>query len=262
MAKKLLVSGGKLIRKTPDPQIKSGYGALYNWYAVDESVAYGGFIEGFTVPTSDQWTELTDHLGGDTGGKLKSVRTDHDIAPSDIAPRWDSPNEGATDEVNFGALPGGYRFPTGGSAYLGRRGRYWSSSVFQTSGVYWGFDSLYSNVDFDSYNKGVGFSVRCVRIASLTTVETALSDGTFLAPVQDYDGNWYEVVKIGTQAWLAQNLRTTHYTDGTPIPNITDNTEWEELTTGAYCWYDNDINTPGIVYTDEEIVGKKSLASS
>ena len=36
--------------------------------------------------------------------------------------------------------------------------------------------------------------------------------------IQDYDGNWYDAVVVGNQVWLAQNLRTTHYADGTPIP--------------------------------------------
>jgi uncharacterized protein (TIGR02145 family) len=38
---------------------------------------------------------------------------------------------------------------------------------------------------------------------------------------------------------MAENLKTTTYNDGTPIPNITDNTAWADDTTGAYCWYDN-----------------------
>jgi uncharacterized protein (TIGR02145 family) len=39
--------------------------------------------------------------------------------------------------------------------------------------------------------------------------------------------------------WMAGNLKTTSYSDGTPIPNITDNDSWAILTTGAYCNYDN-----------------------
>jgi uncharacterized protein (TIGR02145 family) len=57
--------------------------------------------------------------------------------------------------------------------------------------------------------------------------------------VTDIDGNVYNTVTIGTQIWMAWNLKTTKYNDGTAIPNVTDNTTWRALTTGAYCDYDN-----------------------
>lgn len=62
----------------------------------------------------------------------------------------------------------------------------------------------------------------------------------------DQDGNVYKTVTIGTQTWMAENLRTALYNDGTPISNVTDNEEWEHLTTGAYCNYDNTSNTDTI----------------
>ena len=57
--------------------------------------------------------------------------------------------------------------------------------------------------------------------------------------VTDIDGNVYHTVTIGTQVWLVENLKTTHYRDGTAIPNVTDGNTWDNLTTGAYCDYDN-----------------------
>jgi hypothetical protein len=51
--------------------------------------------------------------------------------------------------------------------------------------------------------------------------------------VSDIDGNTYKTVQIGTQFWMAENLKTSKYNDGTTIPNITDNTQWANLTTGA-----------------------------
>ena len=71
------------------------------------------------------------------------------------------------------------------------------------------------------------------------------------ASITDKDGNVYTSVTIGTQVWMVENLKTTKYNDGTPIPNVTDNTEWSNLTTPAYCWYDNDItkkNPYGALY--------------
>jgi len=66
--------------------------------------------------------------------------------------------------------------------------------------------------------------------------------------VADIDGNSYRTIQIGTQNWMAENLRVTHYRNGDLIPNVTDNTQWAGLTTGAYCWYNNDYLTYGSVY--------------
>ena len=58
----------------------------------------------------------------------------------------------------------------------------------------------------------------------------------------DIDGNVYKTIKIGEQWWMAENLKVTHYRNGDPIPNITGNTEWKNLSTGAYCNYENDTS--------------------
>jgi uncharacterized protein (TIGR02145 family) len=58
--------------------------------------------------------------------------------------------------------------------------------------------------------------------------------------VMDGDGNVYKTVVIGKQEWFAENLRISKYNDGTPIPNVIDNTQWSNLTTGAWCYYNND----------------------
>jgi uncharacterized protein (TIGR02145 family) len=55
----------------------------------------------------------------------------------------------------------------------------------------------------------------------------------------DPDGYTYKTVQIGDQVWFAENLRTSKYNDGTPIPHVTDNNAWSKLNTGAYCFYDN-----------------------
>jgi uncharacterized protein (TIGR02145 family) len=58
--------------------------------------------------------------------------------------------------------------------------------------------------------------------------------------VTDIDGNGYKTVIIGDQEWMAQNLRTTRYANGDEIPNVTNQQEWDNLTTGAWSYYDND----------------------
>jgi len=59
--------------------------------------------------------------------------------------------------------------------------------------------------------------------------------------VSDIDGNTYLTIKIGDQWWMTENLKVTHYRNGDPISNVTDDGTWETLTTGAYCEYNNDI---------------------
>ncbi|MGI6373907.1 MAG: fibrobacter succinogenes major paralogous domain-containing protein [Patescibacteria group bacterium] len=58
--------------------------------------------------------------------------------------------------------------------------------------------------------------------------------------VKDYDGNEYIAIKIGEQVWLQSNLKTTHFLNGDPIPEVTDNIEWINQTGPARCYYDND----------------------
>lgn len=56
----------------------------------------------------------------------------------------------------------------------------------------------------------------------------------------DVDGNRYSTIAIGNQVWMAEDLKTTRYYDGTPIPRVENYDEWAELTLPAYSWYNND----------------------
>jgi len=141
------------------------YGYLYNWYAVDDSREIAP--SGWHVPSDAEWKELemylgmsqseadgTGYRGTDEGGKLKEAGTTH----------WNSPNEGATNESGFAALPGGYRDSGGNFGGLGSNAAFWSSAG-HNSDLAWSRTLHYDNAGVYRYgdDKRYGFSVRLVR---------------------------------------------------------------------------------------------------
>jgi uncharacterized protein (TIGR02145 family) len=71
---------------------------------------------------------------------------------------------------------------------------------------------------------------------------------TYTGTVTDIDDNIYNTVTIGLQLWMAENLKTTRFSDGTAIPLVTDKTAWDNLTTPGFCWYNNDEATYKATY--------------
>ncbi|HPI46173.1 MAG TPA: fibrobacter succinogenes major paralogous domain-containing protein, partial [Tenuifilaceae bacterium] len=138
-----------------NPSNSQIYGKLYNWYAATDERKM--CPTGWHVPNVVEWYELIDYLGGEfvAGGKLKEVGTLH----------WKSPNNSATNESGFTALPGGYRNDAGVFNGIGNRGSFWSSTE---NGYYaWGRSLGYSNGYClgmnDVFSKENGFSVRCIK---------------------------------------------------------------------------------------------------
>jgi uncharacterized protein (TIGR02145 family) len=82
--------------------------------------------------------------------------------------------------------------------------------------------------------------------------------------ITDIDGNVYETVSICNQTWTKKNLNVSKYTDGTPIPQITDLTQWANNYTGAWCYYANTTsngNIYGKLYNEAAIQGIYNAAS-
>lgn len=145
------------------------YGALYNWYAVDDS--RGLCPAGWRVPGDDDWKQLemylgmtqeeannTDWRGTTEGGKLKSVRTEPDPHP-----RWSSPNDGATNQSRFNGYPGGRRLLNGTFGNIEVLGAWWTSTDDGLGSAwrrYLGYHT--SSVSRGHYNKQGGFSIRCI----------------------------------------------------------------------------------------------------
>jgi uncharacterized protein (TIGR02145 family) len=133
------------------------YGRLYTWFAITDN--RNVCPTGWHVPSDAEWNTLTNFLGGESvaGGKLKETGTTH----------WIAPNLGATNEVGFTALPGGYRYREGIFYNFNEYGFWWSSSeCSNVSASSWhiGYGGQYTSIivrDGNSWN--TGFSVRCLR---------------------------------------------------------------------------------------------------
>jgi uncharacterized protein (TIGR02145 family) len=81
--------------------------------------------------------------------------------------------------------------------------------------------------------------------------------------VTDIDGNVYQTVTIGSQVWMAENLKVTHYRNGDSIPNVTSVSAWANLKTGAYCEYNDDVSniaTYGRLYNWHAAVDSRNIA--
>jgi uncharacterized protein (TIGR02145 family) len=143
-----------------------------------------------------------------------------------------------------------------GGATITARGICWSTSqnptidlptkTFDGTGV----GSFSSTITGLSAN--TGYFVRAYASNSVGTSYGSQLNFTTNGTIIDIEGNMYNTITIGTQLWMAENLKTTIYNDNTSIPLITDNTEWSGLTTPAYCWYGNDAtankDTYGALY--------------
>jgi uncharacterized protein (TIGR02145 family) len=142
------------------------FGALYNWYAINTTTVSGKNVcpIGWHVPDDNEWTTLTNYLGGDNiaGGKMKEIGTTH----------WDSSNTGATNEIGFTALPGGARYcipPSINFYQIGRCGYWWISS--EEDGLSWFLRIDSEDIDVNRYRYDrywSGYSVRCVKSNNVT----------------------------------------------------------------------------------------------
>ena len=151
---------------------KDSYGALYNWFTtVDPN---GLCPTGWHVPSDDEWTDLTDYIGGTSsphGNELKSCRQVNSPlgggCNTSEHPRWEEDtiygNYG-TDDYGFSGLPGGYRGINGSFYGIGFSGSWWSSTEYSSISAW--FRGLSRNLGYVfvyDYGKQGGRSVRCLR---------------------------------------------------------------------------------------------------
>ena len=101
------------------------------------------------------------------------------------------------------------------------------------------------------FTSNISANCQIAPISNLSIQGIFKSPNLVFGSMSDIDGNTYKTIRIGNQVWMAENLKTTKYNDGTSIRYETDDNVWTSLTEGAYCYYDNNItykNKLGILY--------------
>ncbi|MBK7850830.1 MAG: T9SS type A sorting domain-containing protein [Bacteroidetes bacterium] len=153
----ILTTGARSYYNNDSSMYSGVYGALYNWYAVNNICPIN-----WHVPEDNDWIILIGYLGGTNvaGGAMKSIYG------------WNFPNTGATDSSGFSGLPGGDRYDSGPYNYRGFFGHWWSST--SNAGVL-RFATLlsYDNAQAVKYyfNVNNGFAIRCVCDLSPTQIQ-------------------------------------------------------------------------------------------
>jgi uncharacterized protein (TIGR02145 family) len=150
-----LTSNGYCVFFNNSDDFADKYGYLYNWYAVNS----GKLCPiGWHVPTIEEWNILFDYLGGAdvAGGKLKESGIEN----------WSSPNNGATNEVGFNAIGGGFRYESGLFYGFGDYATFWTASEGAPNRPYaiWISNmgvNVFPNYQYNDYNRA--FNVRCIK---------------------------------------------------------------------------------------------------
>ncbi len=227
-----------------EPDFIVKYGFLYNWYAANDvrNIA----ASGWSLPSLADYEALM--LALDPSGTKEANIAGGQMKESGLI-YWDTPNTDATNGAAFNARGAGVRcaFADGvpsDFAGLKNYAMFWTTS---DAGVSGGYDRgggpylAYNSAVFISEIMGYPFIVpklggSAIRLIKDTTTLTHGQTGTYVGN----DGKVYRTICIGTQEWLADNLCETLYRDGSPIPEVTDNSAWAALVTGARCSYNND----------------------
>lgn len=151
---------------------KDVYGALYNWYAIEES--YGICPTGWHVPSNADWDVLVDFFGGGNspaGNELKSCRQLNSPLGGDCNttehPRWVmNATHYGTNDHGFTSIPGGYRSSAASGQFsdLGSMDTYWTTDQITSSQSWtYGMYSTLGGIYKFYFNKKRGFAVRCLK---------------------------------------------------------------------------------------------------
>ena len=114
----------------------------------------------------------------------------------------------------------------------------------------------YDQPSYDNYFGILGSGLNTIiNVGGYWMVANFIGDGNpTTGSITDQDGNTYNYLTYGNQVWTVDNAAMETYRDGTPIPQQSFDTDWSNLTTGAWCYYDND-STKGKLYNWYAVTG-------
>jgi uncharacterized protein (TIGR02145 family) len=183
----------------------AAYGAMYNWYVVDAASNGNKNVcpIGWHVPSSDEFTTLTDYLGGLSvaGGKMKETGTMH----------WTSPNTGATNESGFSALPSGFLNCTDGTfSNLGIFSIWWSTTPRYSNSDAWIRQTYYDNITAYSGCNGFkhGGFIRCLKNNPASPTNLTATAGNQQVTLIWYKNSETDVVKYQIYGGTSSNPTT------------------------------------------------------
>lgn len=200
--------------------------------------SFSGILTGLSTGTTYYIRAYAQNENSIVYGEQKSFSTLKSAVPALIT--------ASISNITAGSAESGGAITDDGSRSVTERGVCWST----TSGPTTSDSKTTDGTGTGSYTSslmGLSSNTRYyVRAYATNSVGTAYGNEVSFTTysgetLTDYDGNSYQTIQIGNQLWMAENLRVTHYSDGTAIPLVEDKADWVALegTGKAYCWYNN-----------------------
>lgn len=209
------------------------YGLLYNWPAVmqmdfnsEESDIQGICPDGWHVPCEQEWYTLLYYMMGQSNLQCDNQSDNIGKALASTS-GWQSCGSNCTvgndlstnNASGFSAMPAGSYDGYYDNENFGYKAFFWSSSKSLYNNMANIEYLVYDRASLSHWAYGMMYflSVRCLRNET-DSVHSGGQPCPQHPTVTDYDGNVYNTVQIGTQCWMKENLKTSHYADGTYIP--------------------------------------------